>query len=101
VATRYSSYFRPRRILRGPFAVEFLSNVAVAKPDVHLTTSCQSKEPLVLIGPLLHGIPWRIGIDIDPTDIGNRARRSGYESEALGWFVLEEEIAQKAEESRA
>jgi hypothetical protein len=99
MTARDSCDFWTGGITRCSLAKELLSNFAFSEPDVHFTTGCQSEKAVVLVGPFPHRIPWRFGVDINPTDVRNGTGRPRHEFQALRRLVLEQQIMQKPKEA--
>lgn len=61
-----------RRVDSGLFAQEVIGDVGVSNPNVHLTTDGGAEDATVLVGELLHGEPWAVGVDIvDASNVGD------------------------------
>lgn len=60
IAAWHRRDFWPRRVFGCTFAVEFLSDLCFSNPNMHFATSSgESEESAVLVGPFFHRFPRR------------------------------------------
>lgn len=86
--------------MRRPFTVEFLRNIRIPQPDVHLSTGRQPEQAFILVGPLLHRVPRRVCVNVYPPDVRDRAGRAGDKFEALWRFIFEQKVPKETHQGR-
>ena len=92
-------YLWARGVDRGLLAKKIVGNLSISNPNVHFTADGESKETIVLIRELAHGVPWGHRVDIvNASDVRNSTPWSRNEFET-GWWLVLEKISDKLKRS--